>query len=62
MLILIAGHVADRYDRRIIILLCLAPEVLPGGAATPGAAAARMRIFLVLRQMAGFRGRSIRQR
>ena len=30
LLILIAGHVADRYDRRLIILLCLATQLLCG--------------------------------
>ncbi len=30
LLILIAGHVADRYDRRLIILLCMATQLLCG--------------------------------
>lgn len=30
LFILIAGHVADRYDRRIIILLCLSAQLLCG--------------------------------
>ena len=30
VLILFAGHVADRYDRRIIILLCMATQLLCG--------------------------------
>jgi MFS family permease len=30
LFILIAGHVADRYDRRIIILLCMATQLLCG--------------------------------